>query len=113
MNSHGKSLNISLNDDEKLIAYESQETWAVFMPLATAKKTRKLLSNIIAYLCLKRQNFTIETFSMIRKGLIDRDDQELKVYLMTLNKMLLLNDELMGLRVLSNNNYLTFRPKME
>src|SRR5699024_7216728 len=96
---------VQLDEHEKILIFDVPETWRIIMEKATTKRTRKLISNAIAFISIKKEGFSQEMFQIIERELNEKDDTDLKVYLQTLEKMMLINDELQAWRVTLNKFY--------
>lgn len=66
---------------------------------ATTKYSRQLISSLIAHVSFKRESLTADFFKMLKLELGDKDDQALRVYLLTLEKLMRVKDGLEAMRV--------------
>ncbi len=84
-----------LNKDEKTLLISNVNVVRLLLLQSTSKRARKLVSTFVTSLSLKTEDSGKEILLTIEKELRERDDVQLKVYLQTLEKMMLVPDEQM------------------
>ena len=90
---------IGISEDEKTLVFTKLNVIRLLMRQATSKRARKILSQMIASLAIKREDFTKELLNLIEKELTEKDDFQLKINLQTLEKLMLIHDDYQKLRV--------------
>jgi len=81
-----------LDPSEHLLVHEKGEMWSTLMQHTTSKRSRKLLSNLIGFLAIRKDQFSQTILNIVEKGLAESDDIELKIYLQVLQALMLIND---------------------
>mgnify|MGYP000947881677 FL=1 len=91
-------ITVPLEDMEKTVLF-SVPALKGLLKEATSKTARKHVSSLIAHLTYKNESFTLDIIKMLIQEINDKDDQNLKVYLMSLEKVMSVKDGLEALRV--------------
>lgn len=92
---------IDLAEDERDLLTKNLNVAKLVMKNASNRRARKYASNLIAYLAFKREDHSKELFMLIENELKEKDDGQLKIYLMSLEKLMAVQDEHQKLRVSS------------
>lgn len=97
-NEDGSFVQIAFDDSERTILY-SIEAMKALLKESNTKNSRKLVSSLIAHVSFKKENLLSDIIKMLYQEMNARDDQALKVYLITLEKLMSVQDGLEAQRV--------------
>lgn len=64
----------------------------MMMNYATTNKARNMLADVIAKVCVKRSDLSYDVLKVIRKELDEQDYKDLKMYLITLERLMKIFD---------------------
>lgn len=82
-----------LEHEERALLY-SKATWLrLCADFCNNKMSRNCVARILAYLSFCNETMTRDVFDIIEKELMDRDNAQLKVYLIILNKLCAIKDD--------------------
>jgi len=90
---------VQLIKDEKNLLYGNINVSKLLLMHSTSKRARKIASSLVSAISVKSENSGKELFLLLEKELRDKDDAQLKVYLQTLEKLMLVHDEQQKARV--------------
>lgn len=91
-------IQINFEESERTI-FCSMEALRVLLKEANTKNARKLVSALVAHVSYKKESLLGDIFKMLGVELNSKDDQDLKVYLMALERVMQLKDGLEKMRV--------------
>jgi hypothetical protein len=92
---------LTLSDDEKALLLTKINVLRLSMVHSSSKRGRKFVSNLIALLACKREDLTKNLITYLENDLKEKDDEKLKIYLMVLEKIMLIHDDYQKFRVRS------------
>lgn len=98
-NNQQNYLNVEFDDDEKKLITANPNVIQLLFMYATTKRARKILSNLIAYILHKREDYSKHVFLVLERELKEKDDLQLKIVLQCLEKIMLIQDEFQKMRV--------------
>lgn len=104
-NTEGEQV-IGISDDEKALLLTKINVLRLSMVHSSSKRGRKSISNLIAVLAYKREEFSKNLLNYLENDLMEKDDEKLKIYLIVLEKIMLIHDDHQKFRVEKGVNVL-------
>lgn len=104
---------VELDDDEKTLLLSKVNVLRFSLLQATTKKVRKSISTMISNMAVNREDFSKAVLDFLEKDLLEKDDTQLKPFLQTLEKLMLIHDDHQKMRVIFEYRKVIFRLKEE
>ena len=98
-NNQSNLVNVNPEEDELEFLLSNWNVAKLILMNASTKRARKAASSLIAHLAYKNEEYSKEVFLLLEKELKEKDDIQLKVYLQSLEKLMLIQDGLQKMRV--------------